>query len=57
MISAPAIHFAQWGIGWHATSLTDKQAVVAVDMEVEKHVKAAGALESLRHFMMQKVYW
>lgn len=45
MISAPDIHFAQWGIGWHVTSLTDKQAVVAVDMEVEKHVKAAGALE------------
>lgn len=45
MISAPDIHFAQWGIGWHATSLTDKQAVVVVDMEVEKHVKAAGALE------------
>ena len=45
MISAPDIHFAQWGIGWHATSLTDKQAVVSVDMEVEKHVKAAGALE------------
>lgn len=45
MISAPDIHFAQWGIGWHATSLTDKQAVVAVDMEVEKHVMAAGALE------------
>lgn len=45
MISAPDIHFAQWGIGWHATSLTDKQAVVAVDMEVEKHVKAAGELE------------
>lgn len=45
MISAPDIHFAQWGIGWHATSLTDKQAVVAVDMEVEKHVKATGALE------------
>ena len=45
MISAPDIHFAQWGIGWHATSLTDKQAVVAVDMEVEKHVKAAGVLE------------
>ena len=45
MISAPDIHFAQWGIGWHATSLTDKQAVVAIDMEVEKHVMAAGALE------------
>lgn len=45
MISAPDIHLAQWGIGWHVTSLTDKQAVVAVDMEVEKHVKAAGALE------------
>lgn len=45
MISAPDIHVAQWGIGWHATSLTDKQAVVAVDMEVEKHVKATGALE------------
>ena len=45
MVSAPDIHFAQWGIGWHAASLTDRKAVVAVDVEVEKHVDAAGRLE------------
>lgn len=45
MIAAPEIHFAQWGLGWHATSITDKQAVVSVDMEVEKPAKAEGRLE------------
>lgn len=45
IIAAPEIHFAQWGLGWHATSITDKQAVVSVDMEVEKPVKAEGRLE------------
>ena len=37
LVAAPDTHIAQWGVGWHAASLTDKQAVVAVDVEVEKH--------------------
>ncbi len=45
MISAPEIHFAQWGIGWKAESITDSKAVVAVDVEVEKNVDAKGRLE------------
>ena len=45
MVAAPEIHLAQWGLGWHATSITDKQAVVSVELEVEKHVKAEGRLE------------
>lgn len=45
MVSAPDIHFAQWGIGWRATSLTDRRATIVVDVEVEKHVEATGRLE------------
>ena len=45
LVSAPEIHFAQWGIGWHATSLTNRQATVVVDMEVEKHLATADKLE------------
>ena len=45
MVSAGDIHFAQWGIGWHATSLADRRATVAVDVEVQKHVEASGKLE------------
>lgn len=45
MIAAPETHFAQWGVVWHATSLTDRQATVAVDMEVEKHVATGDKLE------------
>lgn len=45
MVSAPDVHFAQWGIGWQATSLTDRRATIAVDVEVEKHVEATGRLE------------
>ena len=33
------------GGGWHAASLTDKQAVVAVDVEVEKHKATSDKLE------------
>ena len=33
LVAAPDTHIAQWGVGWHAASLTDKQAVVAVDVE------------------------
>lgn len=45
LISAPEIHFAQWGVGWHATSLTDRQATVAVDMEIQKHLSTNDKLE------------
>ncbi len=45
MIAASDIHFAQWGVGWRAASITAGKAVVEVDMQVEKHVEAAGALE------------
>ncbi len=45
LVSAPDIHFAQWGIGWYAVSLTDRKATIAVDVEVEKHVEATGRLE------------
>ncbi len=45
MVSAGDIHFAQWGIGWHATSLTDRRATIAVDVEVQKHVDASRKLE------------
>lgn len=45
MVSAPEVHFAQWGIGWQATSLTNRRATIAVDVEVEKHVEATGRLE------------
>ena len=46
MIAAPDTHFAQWGIGWHATSINDKMASVAVDMEVEKHAATTARLEA-----------
>lgn len=45
MVAAPDVHFAQWGVGWRATSISGSKAVVEVDMQVEKHVEAAGALE------------
>ena len=37
MISSGDTHFSQWGIGWHATSITDNQASITVDLEIEKH--------------------
>ena len=45
MISAPEIHFAQWGVDWQAASITDKHAAITVGMEVEKHKKSGGKLE------------
>lgn len=45
LVSAPETHFAQWGVGWHAASLTDRKAVVAVDLEVQKHQANAEKLE------------
>ena len=45
LIAAPEIHLAQWGTGWYATSLTDRQATIAVDMEVQKHIATREKLE------------
>ena len=45
MIAAPETHFAQWGVGWQATSLSDKRASIAVDMQVEKHRDITGTLK------------
>lgn len=45
IITAPEIHLAQWGTGWYATSLTDRQATIAVDMEVQKHIATHEKLE------------
>ena len=49
LVAAPDTHIAQWGVGWHAASLTDKQAVVAVDVEVEKHKATSDKLELKLH--------
>ena len=34
MVKAGDIHFAQWGVGWQATKITNSRATVQVDMEV-----------------------
>ncbi len=36
IVAAPKTHFTQWGLGWHAEDVSDRQATVVVDMEVEK---------------------
>ena len=35
LVSAGPVHFAQWGVGWQARTLTDRQAVIAVDAAIE----------------------
>lgn len=45
MVSASDVHFALWGVGWHAASLTDRRAEVAVETEIEKHLSLSGKLE------------
>lgn len=45
LVSAGDVHFAQWGVGWHAASLTDRQAEVVVETEIEKHVPVLGRIE------------
>lgn len=45
LVAAPETHFAQWGVAWHATSLTDRQALLAVDMEIQKHQATNEKLE------------
>lgn len=44
LVSAPQTHFALWGVGWHAKSISDKQAVVDVDVEVQKHLPVSSKL-------------
>lgn len=45
IVSAPQIHFAQWGVGYQAKSLTNSRATIVVDTEVEKHEAVSGTLE------------
>lgn len=45
MVSASDVHFALWGVGWHAASLTDRRAEVAVETEIEKHLPLSDKLE------------
>ena len=35
LVSAGPVHFAQWGVGWQTRTLTDRQAVIAVDAAIE----------------------
>ena len=32
MVGSDKVHFAPWGLGWHASSLTDKKGVVTVEL-------------------------
>lgn len=34
LVSAPESHFSLWGVGWKATSITDKEACVKVEAQV-----------------------
>ncbi len=45
LVTAGNIHFSQWGIGWHATSLSGSKATIAVEAEIQKHIDAPGKLE------------
>lgn len=45
LVSAPQTHIAQWGMGWKATSITDKAASVEVDVRIEKHDDSKERLE------------
>lgn len=37
MVTAGDVHFAQWGVAWHASAISDSRATISVDVEVEKH--------------------
>ncbi|MBO5824086.1 MAG: beta galactosidase jelly roll domain-containing protein, partial [Prevotella sp.] len=37
LIRAGDVHFAQWGLGWKATSISNSSAQIDLDVEVEKH--------------------
>ena len=40
MVKAGDLHFAQWGVSWQATKITNSQAIVKVDMEVVNEAKS-----------------
>ena len=37
MVRAGDVHFAQWGLGWKATSISNSSAQIDLNVEVEKH--------------------
>lgn len=37
MVRSGDVHFAQWGLGWKATSISNSSAQIDLDVEVEKH--------------------
>lgn len=45
MVSAGKTHLSQWGLGWHATSITKSQATVDVEMQVDGTSEAQGKLK------------
>lgn len=45
IVSAPEIHFAQWGTACRVESLTDRRALLAVDYALERHAPATDRLE------------
>lgn len=42
MVKAGDLHFAQWGVGWQATKITNSKATVQVEMEVVNEQNAKG---------------
>ncbi|MBR4846115.1 MAG: glycoside hydrolase family 2 [Bacteroidaceae bacterium] len=40
MVKAGDLHFAQWGVSWQATKITNSQAIVKVNMEVVNEEKS-----------------
>ncbi|MCR4860002.1 MAG: DUF4982 domain-containing protein [Bacteroidales bacterium] len=44
LVQAGPVHFAEWGVGYRAASLTDRQAVIAVDAAIEGLVAAKAQL-------------
>lgn len=42
IISAPETHIAQWGIGYKALKITDKRAVISVDVAVDNPIAGLG---------------
>ncbi|MBQ6911297.1 MAG: beta galactosidase jelly roll domain-containing protein, partial [Bacteroidales bacterium] len=47
LVSAGETHFALWGVGYATRSLTDRQAVVAVDTRIEGPLPASARLSIL----------
>ncbi len=45
LVSAAQTHFALWGVGWRAESISDRQAIVAVNMEVQRQPGVSCGLE------------